>query len=514
MGRLGATAPFASLPYTSAAMQITTTPAPKSTILVEVEVPAERLAQAVGEATRALSRRTKVPGFRPGKAPRGVLEAVLGHGAVLEEAVDRLVQSAYRDALIEKEILPLTNADVEIVQAEEGKPLIFKATVPIRPEVQLGDYANFNFRPEIETTDEAKVDKVVEELRDQNASLSPVEERGAQKGDYAVIKYEGTRDGVPFEGGAAERMPLIIGEDRLIPGFEDELVGLTIGDTKGFDITFPADYGEESLAGQKAHFEVELRELREKILPEADDDFARSMGDFTDLANLRVEVEKRLKRNALDKARHSFSDRIIEYAVANATIDLPDVLLEQEVEVMHDEFRSAMARQGITEEAYEKVSGKTHEDLHSDFRPDAEKRVKVLLVLSRIAETEGLEISDVDVEAEIAKGRERYAGDPKLAKYFESDRGRNYIRSTLRRSRVVEKLVDDWLAAHPDHPAIPHVEDGPADVDDDQARSVATVGATDPGSILAADPNDHVQDHDHADRDHDLATTDEPAPAG
>jgi trigger factor len=500
-------------------MQITTSPAPKSTILVEVEVPAERLAQAVGEATRALSRRTKVPGFRPGKAPRGVLEAVLGHGAVLEEAVDRLVQSSYRDALIEKEILPLTNADVEIVQAEEGKPLIFKATVPIRPEVTLGDYTSFNFRPEIETTDEPKVEKVIEELRDQNASLSPVEDRGAQKGDYGVIKYEGTRDGVPFEGGSAERMPLIIGEDRLIPGFEDELVGLKVGDTKGFDITFPADYGEETLAGQQAHFEVEVRELREKILPDADDDFARSMGDFTDLANLRDEVRKRLERNALDKARHTFSDRIIEYAIANATIDLPDVLVEQEVEVMHDEFRSALARQGISDEAYAKVSGKTHEELHADFRPDAEKRVKVLLVLSKIAETENLTIGDAVVDAEIAKGKERYAGDQKLTKYFESERGRNYIRSTLRRSRVVEKLVDDWLAAHPEHPAIPHVEDGPADtMDDDQARSVAAVGATDPGSILEAGDHDHDhRDHHHHsdhDHDHDPAESGEPAPAG
>ncbi|HUQ79103.1 MAG TPA: trigger factor [Patescibacteria group bacterium] len=492
-------------------MQITTTPAPKSTMIVEVEVPAERLATALGEATRALSRRTRVPGFRPGKAPRGVLEAVLGHGAVLDEAVDRLIQSAYRDALIEKQILPLANGDVEVVQAEEGKPLIFKAIVPVRPEVRLGDYTNFNFRPEIETTDAAKVDKVIDELRDQNASLSPVEERGAKKGDYAVIKYAGTRDGVAFEGGTAERMPLIIGEDRLIPGFEDELVGLSVGDTKGFDITFPADYGEETLAGEKAHFEVELRELREKILPDEDDDFARSMGDFTDLANLREEVGKRLERNALDKARHTFSEQIIDYAVANATIDLPDVLVEQEIEVMHDEFRSAMTRQGITEEAYAKVSGKSHEDLHDDFRPDAEKRVRVLLVLSKVAETENLTIADADVDTEIARGRERYAGDQKLAKYFESERGRNYIRSTLRRSRVVEKLVDDWLAAHPDHPAIPHVEDGPAGaVDDEQVRSNAAVGATDPGSILAGDGHDH--DHDH--HDHEPVTADEPAPAG
>ncbi len=494
-------------------MQITTTPAPKSTIVVEVEVPAERLTQAVGDATRALARRTRVPGFRPGKAPRGVLEAVLGHGAVLEEAVDRLIQSAYRDALIEKEILPLTNADVEIVQAEEGKALIFKATVPVRPDVRLGDFRNFNFRPEIETTDEPRVDRVIEELRDQNASLDPIEERGAVKGDYAVIKYAGTRDGHPFEGGSTERMPLIIGEDRLIPGFEDELVGLRVGDTKGFDITFPADYGEESLAGQAAHFEVEIRELREKILPEADDDFARSMGDFADLASLRVDVRARLARNALDKARHAFSDRIIEYAVANATIDLPDILVEQEVEVMHDEFRGALARQGISDEAYTKVSGKTHEELHADFRPDAEKRVRVLLVLSRIAEVEGLTMADSDVDAEIARGRDRYAGDQKLIKYFESERGRNYIRSTLRRSRVVEKLVDDWLADHPEHPPIPHVEDGPADaVDDDQARSVAAVGATDPGSILEAEPEAVAV----AASVHESVETpsDEPAPAG
>ena len=466
-------------------MQITTTPSAKSTILVEVEVPAERLDRAVDEAVRALSRRTKVAGFRPGKAPRPVLERVLGQGAVLEEAVDRLVQTAYRDALVEKEILPLTNADVEIVQAEEGKPLIFKATVPVRPEVQLGDYRNFPFKPEIETTDDAKVDRVIEELRDQNASLAPVEDRGARKGDYAVIKFEGTRDGQPFEGGATERMPLIIGEDRLIPGFEDHLEGLSVGDTTEFDITFPDDYGEESLAGQVAHFSVELRELREKILPDADDDFARSMGDFEDLAAMRDVVRARLERNALDKARHQFADRIIEYAVANSTLDLPDVLVEQEVEVMHDEFRGALARQGISDEAYEKVSGKSHEDLHADFRPDAEKRVKVLLVLTKIAEAEGLTVPDEEIEAEIARGRERYASDPKLVKYFDSDRGRSFVRSSLRRTRVVEKLVDDWLAAHPEHPPIPHAEESSASgVDDATAASQAAIDATDPGSLV------------------------------
>ena len=507
-----------------AAMNVTATPAAKSSVVLEVEVPQERLARAVGDAVRALSRRTKVPGFRPGKAPRGVLEAVLGHGAVLDEAVDHLMQTAYREALVEKAILPLTNAEVEVVQAEEGKPLIFKATVQVRPEVELGDYRNFNFRPEIEPIDDPKVDKVIDELRDQNASLAPVEDRPSQKGDYTVIRMAGTREGVPFEGGTSERMPLIIGEDRLIPGFEDNLVGLAVGDTKGFDITFPADYMEPELASKDVHFEVEIRELREKILPDLEDEFARSMGEFTDLANLRTEIKARLERNALDKARHEFADKIIEYAVANATLDLPDVLIDQEVEVMHDEFRASLARQGITQEAYLKVTNKTEADLHADLRPDAEKRVKVLLVLSKVAEVEGIAISDADVEAEVERGRQRYAGDAKLLRYFDSERGRSFIRSTLRRSRVVESLVDAWLAAHPDHPALPHVEDGPAGaMDSPSAESSAAIDATDPGSVLESDSHAHTHDHDH-DHDHghgaepvDAARTahaDEPTPAG
>jgi trigger factor len=426
---------------------------------VRVEVPPERLDSAITEAVRHLSQRNRVPGFRPGKAPRGVIEAVLGKGAVLEEALDHLVQRAYRDALTEQDILPLTQAEVNVEQGIEGKPVIFTATVQVRPEVTLGDYRGFNFKPEIETIDAPRVDKVVEELRDQNATLAPVEGRGAQNGDYAVIGYAGTRDGVAFDGGSADRMPLILGEERLIPGFEAHVVGLKPGESTGFDITFPEDYPEATLAGATAHFEVELKELREKILPPEDDEFARSLGSFADLAALRTEIKARLERNALDRARHEFSDKIIEYATANATVELPDVLVEQEVEIMHDELRGSLARQGIDEASYLKVVDKTDADLHAEFRPRAEKRVKVLLVLSKVAEAEGVEIFDAEVAAEVAKARQRYGNDRKTMAYFESDRGRSFIRSTLRRSRLVEKLVDEWLAAHPEHPAIPHIED-------------------------------------------------------
>ena len=464
-------------------MDVTVTPAPRSAVTVRVELPPERLDAAIAEAVRHLSQRTKIHGFRPGKAPRAVVERVVGAGAVLEEAMDHLVQRAYRDALVQHDILPLAQADLKVEQAEEGKPVIFTATVPVRPEVKLGDYKSFNFKPEIEAIDDAKVAKVVEELRDQNASLAPVEERGARNGDYAVIGYTGTRDGVPFEGGSAERMPLILGDERLIPGFEANVVGLKPGETRGFDITFPADYPEETLAGAAAHFEVELKELREKILPAEDDDFARSLGRFDDLAALRAEIQSRLERNALDRARHEFADKIIEYAAANATLELPDVLVDQEVEIMHDELRGSLARQGIEEAAYLKAVDKTEADLHSEFRPRAEKRVKVLLVLTRVAEQEGIEISDRDVRAEVQLARKRYGDDRRTMAYFESERGQSFIRSTLRRSRTVEKLVDEWLAAHPEHPGLPHIEDDEPVALDDSAV------APDAASTISPRPN-------------------------
>ena len=469
-------------------MSSTVTPAPKSALKLRFELPPEALKSAVDEAVRHISRRTRIAGFRPGKAPRPIVERAVGAPAILDEAMDHLIQRAYRDALIEHDITPLTNADVDIEQAEEGKSVIFNLTVQVRPEVVLGDYKGFNFRPDIEVIDEPKIQKVLEELADQNATLAPVEERGAQAGDYAVIGYAGTREGVPFEGGSAERMPLILGQERLIPGFEDHLMGVKAGDSTAFDITFPDDYAEASLAGKVALFEVEVKELREKVPPAVDDEFARAIGAFDDLQNLRAEIKARLERNALDKARHEFSDKIIEYAVANSTLELPDILVDQEVEVMHDEFRASLARQGIGEDAYLKVVEKTEADLHTEFRPAAEKRVRVLLVLSRIAEAEGVVITEPDIEAEVAKARERYRDDKKTVAYFESARGRSFIRSTLRRSRVVEQLVDAWLAAHPEHPPIPHLEDdAPGGVSSSAAEANAAIGATDPGEALDAD---------------------------
>jgi trigger factor len=466
-------------------MQTTNTLLPKSRLQMEFELPAERLTRSLGDAARRLSQQHRFSGFRPGKAPRAIVERVLGVSTVHDEAMDLLVDAAVREALREQAIVPLDSPQVEIVQAEEGKPVLFKATVQVRPEVKLGDFENFKFKPEVPAVDETMVEKVLDELRDSEAHLEQMDGRSAQKGDYAIIGFEGTRDGVPFEGGSSERMPMILGEDRLIPGFEDHIVGMTKDDEREFDIVFPDDYQEESLRGRTTHFKVTLKDLRAKVRPEANDEFAKSVGKFADMAELMVELRKRLEANALDHARHDFADKIIDYATGNSTIELPDVLIDQEVEVMHDELRSSLSRQGISEEAYLKVTGKTEADIHEQFRPAAEKRAKTLLVLSEIATAKAVVVPDADVEAEVNQARSRYATNQPMVRYFESDRGRNYIKSTLRRSRTVEQLVDQYLAAHPEAPRLVHLEDtqtGSA-VAGAAAETAASVGLTDVGNL-------------------------------
>jgi trigger factor len=231
------------------------------------------------------------------------------------------------------------------------------------------------------------------------------------------------------------------------------------------------------MRGAEMHFDLTLKELRGKVLPDADDDFARSIGAFTDLAHLKTELRKRLETNALDRARHQFADQIVEYASANATIDMPDFLVDKEVEVMRDEMRSAIVRQGLTEEAFLEATGKTEAEMTEQFRPQALTRAKSVLVLSEIANVKGVEVADAEIEAEVQDARTTYANDRDMVQYFESERGRGYIRSTIRRSRTVEQLVDDWLAAHPEAPRLRHREEVPASspVADGSAGSAAPI---------------------------------------
>ena len=434
--------------------------------MLEVELPPERLQRSIDDAVRHLGRRTWVPGFRPGKVPRPMLERALGvrrsdpeaPDPVYDDAKEHLFETSVAEAVERSELDVLGIPSPEWTRFVEGEGAAYRVVLPVRPEVELGAYTGYPFGLDIETVDAAKVDRVVEQLREQNASLIPVEDRGAEMGDYAVVAFEGRREGQLVDGARSDRLPLRLGSGRMIPGFEAAVLGMREGDERTFPLTFPEDYPEAALAGQPVEFGVTLRELRRQQLPEADDEFAQSLGAFADLAELRADIARRLEASARDHARHAFADRIIEFAVANATVALPDLLVEREIEVMHDELRLRLAEQGIDEATYLKVIEKDEAQLHADRRGPAEHRVKVLLVLAAVADAEGVEVPEAAVDAEIERARSRNPESPKLVRYFESARGRAYLRSTLRRSRVVETLVDRWLADHPEIGPVPHLE--------------------------------------------------------
>lgn len=425
---------------------VSTRPEPGSKMVLEIEVPSEEVAHAFATAYKHVAERTKVPGFRPGKAPRQVIDRFVGRGSVLAEALDHLVGDSYEAALRQTDVWPIDQPQVDIDPAAliEGQAISFTATVPVRPDVTLGAYTDYPFNLESTEVTDDQVTGVIGELREQQATLRPIDGRPAAKGDIASVKFAGTIDGEPFEGGSADRLPLVIGDDRMISGWEDHLVGMAIGETTGFDITFPGDYRVEELRDKAAHFEVELLDLREKVLPELDDEFVSSVSDVEGLDALRAEIRDAMEQRAAAEARHMFGDRIIDFAVANASVELPEVMVANEVEIMRDELRSRLAQQRIGMEQYLALARQTPEELTAELRDPATRRVKTLLVLSAIAEAEGIDASDEEIDAEVADQLARF-DDPKLREYLGSRRGRSYLRMTIRNRTLVEVLVERAL---------------------------------------------------------------------
>jgi trigger factor len=425
---------------------VSTRPEPGSKMVLEIEVPPDEVDRHFATAYRHVAERTRVPGFRPGKAPRQVIDRFVGRGSVVAEAIDHLVQDSYDKALDQTDVIPIDQPDVDIDPGSlaEGQGITFTATVPIRPEVTLGSYTDYAFGLEVPEITDDQVDGVLTDLREQQATLRPIDGRGAQKGDVASVKFAGTIDGEPFDGGSADRLPLVIGDDRMIPGWEDHLIGLDIGATKGFDSTFPDDYRVEDLRGKTAHFEVELLDLREKLLPELDDEFVKSVSDVESLEALRAEIRDAMEQRAQAEARHVFGDRIIDFAAANATVELPEVMIANEVEIMRDELRTRLAQQRIGLDQYLAMASQTPDELTAELREPAARRVKTLLVLTAIAEKEGIDATDAEIDAEVASQLERH-DDPKLREYLTSRRGRSYLRMTLRNRTLVDTLIERAL---------------------------------------------------------------------
>lgn len=426
---------------------VSTRPEPGSRVALEIEVSPTEVDRHFATAYRHLADRTKVPGFRPGKAPRHVIDRFVGRAEVLAEAVDHLVNESYDAALDQAAIIPLDQPELDLDSATvvEGATVKFTATVAVRPEVTLGAYTDYPFSLEpVEVTDE-QVEAVITDLREQQAILRPVDGRGTARDDIAAVKFIGTIDGEPFEGGSADRLPLVIGEDRMIPGWEEQLVGMTIDQTRGFDVTFPDDYRVETLRDKRAHFEVTLLDLRERILPEVDDAFAKSVAEVESVDELRAEVRDALARRGADEARHHFADRIIDFATANAGVDLPEVMIANEIEIMRDELRNRLAAQQIGMDRYLEIARQSPEELAAELREPASRRVKSLLVLSAIAEKEGIDASPEEIDAEVEEQLARYPDEPRLREYLTSRRGRSYLRMTLRNRTLVDTLIDRAL---------------------------------------------------------------------
>ncbi len=415
-------------------------------MVLEIEVPATEVDRHFATAYRHVAERTRVPGFRPGKAPRQVIDRFVGRGSVVAEAIDHLVSASYDAALDQTDLIPIDQpaVDIDPTAVMEGQAVTFTATVPVRPEVTLGSYTGYAFGLEVPEVTEDQVAAVIADLREQQATLRPVDGRTAREGDIASVKFVGTVDGVPFDGGSGDRLPVVIGENRMIPGWEDQLIGMEIGTTKGFDIQFPDEYRVEALRGQPAHFEVELLDLREKILPEVDDGFAKSAGDVEDLDELRREIRDAMAQRAAAEARHTFADRIIDFAVSNASVELPEVMVANEIEILRDELGSRLAAQRIGIDQYLALAKQTPEEMTAELREPAARRVKTLLVLSAIAEKEGIDATDAQIEAEIAEQLERH-DDPKLRVYLGSRRGRSYLRMTIRNRTLVDTLIERAL---------------------------------------------------------------------
>jgi len=426
---------------------VSTRPEPGSRVALEIEVPPPEVDRHFATAYTHLAQRTRVPGFRPGKAPRHLIDRYAGRASVVAEAIDHLVADSYDAAIDQTDLIPIDQPDVQIDAGDvnEGSPVKFTATVSVRPEVTLGDYKDYAFDIDRKPVTDGDVDAVLTEMREGQATLRPIDGRAAQNGDVAAVKFQGAIDGKPFEGGSADRLPVVIGEGRMIAGWEEQLIGMGIGDTEAFDVTFPDDYRVEDLRGKQARFDVELLDLRERILPELDDEFASAVGEVETVEALKAEIREALETRNEAESRHLFGDRIIDYATANATVDLPEVMIANEVEIMRDELRARLAQQRIGLDQYLALAKQSPEELLAELRDPASRRVKTLLVLSAIAEREGIDAGDAEIDAEAADQLSRYGDEPKLREYLGSRRGRSYLRMTLRNQKLVEHLINRKL---------------------------------------------------------------------
>ncbi|GAA0326738.1 trigger factor [Oceanobacillus sp. FSL W7-1293] len=368
------------------------------------EVSVEDFDQALDQAFKKVSKDVQIPGFRKGKIPRSIFEKRFGVESLYQDAVDIVLPSAYSKAVDEAEIFPIAQPSIDIDQIEKGQPLVFTAEVEVKPEVKLGEYKGLEVEEKsVEVTDE-DVEQEIENLRERQAELVVKEDSEIEDGDTAVIDFEGFKDGVAFEGGQGENHSLEIGSGQFIPGFEEQLIGKKAGDETEVEITFPEEYHAEDLAGQDAVFKVKIHEVKAKELPELDDEFAKDVDEEVEtLDELKAKKREELETNKKQQAENEQREELLQQASDNIEVEVPEAMVDTEVNQMVREFEQQLQMQGMTLEMYSQFSGQDENALKEQMREDAEKRVKTNLTLEAIAEAENLEATEEDIDAELEK---------------------------------------------------------------------------------------------------------------
>ncbi|WP_100399799.1 trigger factor [Bacillus sp. FJAT-44742] len=413
--------------------------------ILTVDVEAAKVDEALDQAFKKVRKQVNVPGFRKGKVPRGIFEQRFGVESLYQDALDILLPQAYSEAVEETGIEPVDRPEIDIDEMEKGKNLTFKATVTVKPEVELGEYKGLEVEEfDISVADE-DLENELKQLQEKHAELVVVEDGEIQEGDTAVFDFEGFVEGEAFEGGQAENYSLEIGSGQFIPGFEEQLVGLKAGEEKDVEVNFPEEYHSEDLAGKAATFKVKIHDIKRKELPELDDEFAKDVNEEVEsLEELKQDIEKRLKHDKEHAKEHHERDAVVEKAAENATIDIPDAMIDTETDRMMQEFSQRLQAQGMSMDMYYQFSGTDEEGMKEQFKEEAEKRVKMNLTLEAIAEAENIEVSDEDVDKELEKMAETYQrSKDEIKNLLAMQGGDDALKGDLKVQKAIDLLVEN-----------------------------------------------------------------------
>ncbi len=417
----------------------------KSMVALTVEVSAGEFEAAVEKAYRKQRGSIRVPGFRPGKAPRKMIENMYGAGVFYEEAVNEALPDAYTAAVKEQELEVVGYPEVELLSVgKEG--FSFKATVAVYPEVTLGQYKGVEApKAEVSVTDE-DVEGRIKEMADRNSRMVSVEDRAVAKGDIANIDFEGFLDGVPFDGGKSDSFDLEIGSGQFVPGFEDQVAGMSISEEKDINITFPEDYHAD-LAGKAVVFHVKVNAIKVKEIPALDDEFAKDVSEFDTLEELKKDVREKMLAEREEGAKRAFEDAAMAKVAAGIQADIPDAMIEEQARRFVDNFRMQLQSQGVPYEQYMKMTGMEEEKLMADAKAPAEGQVRMDLAIAAIVKAEGLEASDEDVEAEYSKMAGQYGMDVENVKKYLND---DVIKEQIVRAKAVELVAAAAVPVKPE----------------------------------------------------------------